>query len=343
MIVKCYNATLQLVGVIDNYISLLWTRKFYAPGSFELAVPMSEFHQTILSRGNIVCHDSAVEAGVIESVVYDETPTSNTIKVSGRFLSSYMDRRLVQGVYSFSGLTETAMRTILSNATTIPLVQQGETQGFDDTVDFQVTYKNLLEVEEKLGRGAGIGFRFTPDFTAKTITFDLYKGTDRSTDQTTNARVYFSEEYDNINKSTYSVNDQLYKSVAYVMGEDISTIEVVGSETGLACREVFVDASDIQSSEMTADEYTAALQERGSSALESAQISESFESETAMDGNFVYRTDFDLGDIVTVRKEEWGISVNLRITEIQEIYEDGEMKISPVFGNPLPDTITWEE
>lgn len=340
MVVKAYTASLQLAGVIDNYTSLLWTRKYFAPGSFELVVPMSEFHRTILALGNIVCHDSAAEAGVIESVTYDESPTSNTIKASGRFLSSYMDRRLVQGVYSFSGLTETAMRTLVNNATAIPLLQQGTTQGFADTVDFQVTYKNLLETEEKLGRGAGIGFRFTPDFTNKTLTFDLYKGTDHSVNQTANARVIFSEEYDNINDSTYSVNDQLYKSVAYVQG---TSVEVVGSASGLARREVYVDATDIDDTQMTAEEYTAALQERGNIALDEAYIAESFESETVPDGNFAYRTDFDLGDIVTVRKEDWGISVDLRITEIQEIYENGEIRISPTFGNPLPETITWEE
>lgn len=339
MIVKVYNESLQLAGVIDNYESLLWTRKFYGPGDFQLVVPMSDFHQSILSRGNIVCHTDAVEAGVIESIQYDETPTQNTITVKGRFLSSYMARRLVIGTYTFSGLVESAMRAMLTNATAIPLVQQGTTKGFAETVDFQVTYANLLEIEEKLSKGYGIGFRFTPDFTNKTITFDLYKGVDRSMSQTANARVVFSEQYDNINKSTYSVNDQLYKSVAYVQG---TSVEIVGSETGLERRELYVDATDIDDSQMTAEEYTAALQERGAIALDGAGLSETFESETVPEGNFHYRTDYDLGDIVTVRKEDWGISVDLRITEIQEIYEIGEAKIAPTFGNPLPETINWE-
>lgn len=342
MLIKVYDSALMLKGVIDDFSSLLWTRKYYEPGNFELQVPMTNTNRAILSIGNIVSHESAAEAGIIESITYEESPTSNYIKAAGRFLSAYMDRRLVQGVYSFSGLVETAMRTILSNATAIPLVSLGTLQGYADTVDFQVTYENLLTVEEKLGRGAGIGFRFKPDFTNKAITFELYKGTDRSVDQTANARVFFSEQYDNLNKSLYSANDQLYKTVAYVMGETTSTIEVVGSETGLACREIFVDASDIQSSEMSADEYTAALQTRGAEALESAGMAESFECETEASANFAYRTDYDLGDIVTVKKTDWGISVNLRITEIQEIYENGEARISPTFGNPLPDTITWE-
>lgn len=342
MLIKVYSSALMLQGVIDDFISLLWTRKYYEPGNFELQAPMTETNRTILAIGNVVSHGSGVEAGVIESITYEESPTTNYIKASGRFLSSYMDRRLVQGVYSFSGYVETAMRTILSNATAIPLVSLGSSQGYEDTVDFQVTYENLLTVEEKLGRGAGIGFRFVPDFTNKAITFELYKGTDRSIDQTANSRVFFSEQYDNLNRSLYSANDQLYKTVAYVMGEDTSTIEVVGSETGLACREVFVDASDIQSSEMTADEYTAALQTRGNEALEGAGMAESFECDTEASANFIYRTDYDLGDIVTVRKTDWGISVNLRITEVQEIYENGEARISPTFGNPLPDSISWE-
>lgn len=340
MIIKIYDDTLDLQGVIDDFISLLWTRKYFEPGNFELQAPMTDSNRALLARGNLVSHGQ-VEAGVIEAVAYEESPTTAYIKATGRFLSSYMDRRLVQGVYSFSGLVESAMRDILDNATAIPLVQEGTTQGFADTVDFQVTYKNLLTVEQNLGKGASMGFRFTPDFTNKTITFDIYKGTDHSINQTVNPRVFFSDAYDNLDRSLYSVNDQLYKSVVYVLGEN-DRIETVGSATGLECREIFVDATDIQSSDMTADEYTAALQQRGNEALENALIAESFECDTEATANFTYRTDYDLGDIVTVQKKDWGISMDLRITEIQEIYENGESRVTPVFGNPLPEVINWE-
>lgn len=44
--------------------------------------------------------------------------------------------------------------------------------------------------------------------------------------------------------------------------------------------------------------------------------------------NFSYKKDYDLGDIVTVRKKAWGIEMDKRITEIQEIYENGGFPLS---------------
>ena len=43
--------------------------------------------------------------------------------------------------------------------------------------------------------------------------------------------------------------------------------------------------------------------------------------------------------IVTVRKKAWGIEMDKRITEIQEIYENGGFSIVPTFGDPLPDSV----
>ena len=60
-------------------------------------------------------------------------------------------------------------------------------------------------------------------------------------------------------------------------------------------------------------------------------------------GNFKYGSDYDLGDIVTVRKDSFGVSKDLRITEINEIYENGIYKITPTFGSPLPDSIDWAD
>ena len=44
---------------------------------------------------------------------------------------------------------------------------------------------------------------------------------------------------------------------------------------------------------------------------------QSVECETEADINFKYKTHYDLGDIVTVKKKKWGIVLNQRITELQ--------------------------
>ena len=73
------------------------------------------------------------------------------------------------------------------------------------------------------------------------------------------------------------------------------------------------------------------------------KVSESVECETEADKNFKYKTHYDLGDIVTVKKKKWGIVLNQRITELQEVYEYGGMYVVPTMGDALPEKIDWSD
>ena len=194
MEVRIYDASMNFIGLVENQTSMLWNRAYYGGGSFELYCPITANNRNILQMGRLVWIRGAVEAGVIESLTLEQNAVKNQITAKGRFLDSYMTRRLIRPFYSINnGLVETAMRQILSNAEPLPLVQLGTVQGFTDRVTFQATYKNLFDYEQKLGRFANIGFRFRPDFTNKTITFELFRGLDRSMSQSDRNRVVFSQ------------------------------------------------------------------------------------------------------------------------------------------------------
>lgn len=349
MEVRIYTADMQFRGLIENQTSVLWNRKYFEPGDFELYCPVTPNNHSLLKRGRLVWIRGAAEAGVIESLMMEQNDVKNQITAKGRFLSSYMSRRLIRPTYNIqNGLVETAMRTILSNAVPIPLVQLGPIKGFPERVSFQATYKNLQDYETKLAKYANIGYRFRPDFTNKTITFELYKGNDRTFNQTVRPRVVFSEGYNNILSARYTVNDQLLKTVCYVggQGEGSARIYAIAGDdslTGLARREVYINASDISREDLTDAEYMAALVQRGNNELKDDALAESVECVTDANSNFKYKRDYDLGDIVAVRKENWDIAIDLRITELTEIYEYGAMKVSPVFGTPLPSSIDWSE
>lgn len=363
MEIRAYNSELKLLGIIENFSSLLWTRKYSSVGNFELHVPVTDDTINYLKLGNIVAHENAVEAGVIESIKIEQNNQKNSLVISGRFLESYLDRRLVYNTfenptYNYSGNLEIGMRTILYDAaidTTnpekypIPLLQLGAINGYAETISFQSTYQNLLKYEEKLADSAGYGFRCVPDFDAKTITFNIYKGLDHSENQSDRVRVIFSDEYKNLNNSIYTENDQLYKTTCFVGGkgdgEDRKWVKV-GDHTldGLARREVKLNATDITEDGLTELEYIEKLIERGNDLLENTDILiKSFECDVLPNSNFIYKQHYDIGDIVTVKKEKWNLSVDLRITEISEVYEHGKAMITPTFGYPLPTTINLED
>jgi hypothetical protein len=349
MEIRVYSKDLRFQGVSENQKSITWTRKYFEPGEFEIHTPITPDNVKLYQMTNIVWIQGAVEAGIIEDLKYEETPMINEITVKGRFLESYMDRRIVYPTVNFEGTVEDAMRTLLDELEhPFPYVELGELQGFTDLVAFQCTWKNLLDYEERLARSANLGFRFRPDFTSRKIIFEVYKGLDRTRTQHERSFAEFSDDFDNINSATYNVNDQLEKTIAYVAGEGEGSSRVVvlvGDTTGegYARRELYVDAKDISSDGLTQAQYEAALLQRGIEKLNENVLSNSLECVAIPMGNFVYKRNYDLGDLVTTKKSNWGIGQDLRITEIQEIYEHGAMQVRPTLGDPLPTTLNMED
>lgn len=346
MEVRIYGRNLFRIGQIENQTSLIWTRKFYEPGTFELHAPITDENLYMLQEGNIIGKKGSDEAGIIEDIEKEESDIKNEITVKGRFLSSYMDRRLIKKTVNFSGYIEVAMRQLYSGCIPIPLVELGSLNGFTERAEFQVTMKNLLAYENKLSRAGAIGFRYRPDFVNHKIIFETYKGKNRALNQHENNRVIFSEDYNNLNNAIYKYNSQNLKTFAIVGGQgegDARTYYELGGGEGYDLREVFVDAKDLNPEGMTAAQYKAALLQRAQETLNESIVSESLECETEAAINFTYKEDYDLGDIVTVKKKKWNLYMNQRITELSEVYEYGGMTVVPTFGDPLPEKIKWDE
>lgn len=347
MEIRIYDPNLDRKGSIENQSSFIWTRRYTEAGEFELHCPITDRNKELLKMGYIVGVKGFNEAGVIETMVMEESVQKNEITCSGRFLTGYMDGRISGNTTEYSGYAEVIMRTLLTEATVpIPLVELGELQGFTEEVAFQMTYKNLLTYMSKIAKACNLGFRFRPDFNEKKIIFEVYKGTDKSQSQGVQNRVIFSQMYENLNSAQYTESSRYLVTKVFVggKGEGASRVVVtVGGGTGLNLKEAFVSAVDISSDGLTDAQYRAALEERGLEYLEENSYVKSFEYETDPSINFTYKTDYDLGDIVTVKKESWNVQEDMRITEIQEVYENGAMKVVPTLGNPLPTTIDWED
>lgn len=347
--VKVYDINLMRQGVIDVYRSLIWTRKFKEAGTVELHAALNRRNLDRLKEGNIVTMTGSVESAVIEGVAADDY--SNEITATGRMLSSGLSRRGIRTVVNISNATyEDAMRTLvdisaISNENPLSRLKLGERKGIGETVTFQVSYKELYTYMTKLSACSNLGFRIRGDYKEKKFYFEVYEGKDHSENQSGNKRVIFSEVYKNINKATFTSNSQNYKTHAIVFGDGEGTARTVieatidPEATGWQRRELMVDARDIKRDGLTAAQYQSALIQRGTEKLKEYGIVECLEAVTLPNVNFTYKIDYDLGDIVTVNKKAWGIKMDKRITEIQEVYENGGLSIIPTFGDPLPDAV----
>lgn len=347
--IKVYDINLMRQGVIDVYRSLIWTRKYKEAGTVEIHAALNSKNLKLLQNGHIVTMTGSVESAVIEGMAADDY--SNEITATGHMLSSGLSRRGIRTVVNVSNTTyEDVMRKLvdvsaISNANPLPRLVLGERKGLGGTVTLQVSYKDLYTYLMKLSACSNLGFRIRGDYKEKQFYFEVYEGKDHSENQIGNKRVIFSEVYRNINKATFTTNSQNYKTHAVVFGDGEGTARTVmeatidPAATGWERREVMVDARDIQRDNLTAAQYQSALMQRGKEKLAEYGIVECLEAVTLPNVNFAYKTDYDLGDIVTVNKKAWGIKMDKRITEIQEVYENGGLSIVPTFGDPLPDTV----
>ena len=346
MEIRIYDRELKFRGIVEQFTSLLWHRFYNSTGDFELKCPIIPENVRLLTLGSIVYVRGKDEAGVIESVNYNANGQGLTMTIKGRFLDCYMTRRLIPTM-NFEGLAEVGMRDAFEACTEIPLVELGELQGFTEEVTFQVTYyENLLKYEQNIAQGAAFGYRFRPDIDAKKIFFEIYKGQDHTINQTERPRVVFSDEYDNMITADLTENDQLYYNICIVGGQgeaDYKTFVTVGDDesTGLDRRELYYEATDVLSNGLTWEQYLEALKQRGQVELDNHPLARSFECKVIPDSNFIYRKDYDVGDIVTVQKTAWGVSEDLRLTEVSEAYEHELPTVTLTFGTPLPSVINW--
>ena len=339
--VRIYNKSLELQGIVDEYSSLIWIRRYQMPGEFELRTPYTPESKAIIKPGYIVQkYDGRApsEAGVIEYLYM----TEDEIIAKGRFLESYLDRRLIKETSYYSGKVETSLRRIITEMAAIPLLSLGESAELTETLRFQATYKPVLSIIEKACKSTALGFRIRPDFANRALYFEVYKGVDRTAEDS--EKVIFSEKYDNLLNESYTYEDTNLKTKAYAVQtiNDVRTVYEVGGGTGLDLREVLVSTSVDTQDQSTAD-IRASMITQAERALDARTINESFTFATDAESPFTYRVDYDIGDQVLVKHSAWGIELELRISEIEEDYENGGREIVLTCGSTMPEIMDFEE
>lgn len=340
-----YSPDITAQGVIDCFSSFRWRRRYFEPGEFELHCAATTDNLALLAPGNIIHRLDRREAGIIEGAVVGESTTGGAeITATGRFGSCQLCQRIITPTINYSGTVEGGMRKVVSdNAITARPVSHlslGAAQGYTEACAFQATGKNVQTTLTALAKASGLGYIARLDVPNHQWVFEVYKGTDKSVTQSASPYVLFSDEFGNIDGPQYTYNEQAFKNYAYVAGEGEGSARViveVDQTGGEPRRELWVDARDLQKGELTDAQYRAQLTQRGLEKLAESARSESFEAAAVDTANFEYLNDWDLGDIVSF--EKWGLLLNQRITEVEEVYENGVVTITPVCGTPLPETL----
>lgn len=332
--------------VIDYATSIIWVKRFTAAGEFELYLPASPALMELFTGETLITRDDSNVAMIPEKIeLTTDAETGNYLTISGRSAESILGRRIIPKQTNYRGTTENALRKMVTDniilpadsTRKIPIFTLAPARGFTETIDKQVTGKNLLTVISDICTAYEYGFEVT--FTNGNFVFDIYKGVDRSAGQQANPRVIFSPEFENLGNTEYSRDNTTYFNSVYVAGQgegkDRVIVNVNSAKKGLFLREEWVDArqtsSNTDEGQLTPEEYSALLQQQGDEELGNARETTNFGGEILDVNVYVFGVDYGLGDKVSVINE-YGIEGTATVTEITEVEDENGYKIYPTLS-----------
>lgn len=322
------NENFETVGILDHYESLIWTDRYYGYGDFEIYTNFTSSILAMMQHNRYLHMADSEHVMIVESVeVASDAELGERLIISGRSLESILTRRIIWNTISVTGSLQTGLAGIINANFTNPTDNKRQISNFifepstDPRItaltwEQQMTGDNIYDVVTALCEENQIGFKVTLNDLNQFV-MTLYMGENRSYDQDpeVNPYVVFSPSYENIINSNYLDNTTEMKNVALVAGEDSGSARrtiTIGATEGLPRRELYVDARDIQSEQVT--RYEDALKERGLQYLDENKRVISFEGQVEATKMFRYGVDFFMGDIIQIANE-YGIQGAARVVE----------------------------
>jgi hypothetical protein len=349
MEVYVLDSLLRREHVIDKFESLIWTERMRAYGDFELILDSILENKTRITAGSKLAMNESYRVMIAETI--EDTTDSQgeaKLKIKGRSLEAILLDRIAKP--TLSDLTTTPKWVItdtpaniarkifhdicvlglLDPGDIIPFVIEGSIFPEDTigepseiiTVEIEPTtvydaIKNLCELYD-------MGFRLVRNFDTSQLYWDVYMGSDRTTQQTSLPAVVFAPDLDNLQNTTELTTIALYKNVAYVFSpvgyEVVYPLDVDPETSGFERRALFIKADDITDE----DPFVASekMIQRGKEALAQSRRFQAFDGELNQNSDYKYQQHYYLGDLVEIRSET-GAANTMQVTE-QIFVSDGE-------------------
>jgi len=356
LIFKFNNTDFYPIGELDVYQNAFFSVNMQGGGSFEFFAPILPQTAELLQINNLIW--TGGEYGyIIEGVRSSVTPSGALMyHVTGRSLSKILAQHVIFGTYTANNKrASTIMYDLVTRTMLTPTDAKRKIPHLSNTTDLQlgglITLQHtggiVYDHIDKLAREQDVGYRVKMDPHNKKLLFNVYKGVDRTINQTAVTPVEFASDLDDILESEHYRSISDLKTFALIAGEGeganrITTTVGDTTLTGLDRKEMYIDARDIQSETededgnkivLTPAEYIKALQQRGKERLAQASVVETVEASIRIYGDTLYKfgVDYQIGDTITITDKRIGISMSAAITGAEETFGE-EYKLNLLFG-----------
>lgn len=307
----------ELVAILRNYISLKWIRRYNKVGEFLLQLEKTPENVALIRSGNIISKDGDDEAGFIEDISINDK-----IEVKGAFISKMLTFRIL----SFASESPVDLKSTANQLITENFISAVPSRIIPDfrIEEYTIRSQNLMANIQNNSivswlENQDVGFKVKFNTVENKFDFLLYDGKQSS--------AVFCDSFKNITDQQLFDQTASSKNVCYVEAND-QRFEV-GYAQGLNRREAYVRAGNY------------APVEYGNLFLKQNKPLKSLDVKiVSHESPFIYKVDYDVGDIVKIISEEYRVELTKNILEITEFWDCSGFHLYIIFGDIPRDILT---
>lgn len=340
-----YNENLELTGICDTFISLIWVQRYNSAGSFELYCPAIERNIELLKAQTFVHRKECNETMYISTIEeIEDADNGKCIRVSGYGVEGIFRKRVIDKSILPAKLLPTIEHYLNSN----PIVSidfSDETLDNSPVKTSSFIGENLETFIHSTLISKDFAYKLLLDHNSSLFRMKFYEGVDVSTE------IVFSDEFGNVDEMVYSYSEKgcynviICKCNVPESGVEYSYLPTItlGEKAGLSRNEkmIYVDPVISTGYRYVDDNYVSykyldveltKAEMQSTAKAELQEYTENLSADVIANG---YRTKWNVGDAVTVRNEGRKTSFIKRIEEVKECFSNAGVKISHTFGKPL--------
>lgn len=355
-------------AVIDRFNSLIWTERMSAIGDFELLVNATNQNRNQFIPGTRLAMNESYRVMTIKTVE-DTTDAEGLqlLKLTGPSLEKILDQRIAMAALTdlttdpkwiLTGLPMALARQIYHDICATGILNTGdiiagvtEASIFpvdtiaepSDTIVYEMDPQTVYSAIKQLADAYGFGFRMVREPVSSGLYWDVYAGSDRTTQQHTLPAVVFSPTLDNLYNTKSLTTIEPYKNVAYVVSpvghEIVYPLDVDPSVAGFERNVLLVKADDI--TDVDAPTASARMIQRGKEALAQNRQFAAFDGEIGQYSNYRPNVDYYLGDLVELRSTT-GATNQMQVSELIYVSDkEGEKRYPTLAINKFITPGSW--
>jgi hypothetical protein len=349
--------------IINGLTKKTWIERYAEAGEFSFTALASSGIKEKLPIGSFVSHVNSTELMIVENHELSEDNTKETeIIVSGRGFETILERTVIglnktfpatSGVEDYTmplGVLWTQVRdlirmhiyaaNVMDSKNSIPYVEViNKVSAPASAIERSARQGDLYSAVLSLMQEVNIGIKavrpgpWSPVDVNENVGIVIHNGAYRQN------TISFSYDQDEIVNADYLWSSRKNKNCALITSRWVETT-VVGSELNQDRRWMIVDASDIDQKYDVAPTGTTLtsivnkMKQRGLSELGKQKNIALTKAELNKESvNALYRTDYDLGDLVSI-KGNYSETAVQRVTEYVEIEDETGRSAYPTLSDP---------